>query len=218
MEMADAMADKAEGKMDQTLSDICSHNHNQTLPALLTLEPFDVILGRGRTHLYHPGNVRMKALVCAARPSYNKVGTTRTQKTRIIQEIVLAIQTSGDQPGRFLMHDSSAGGWIQVDDEVSRVKISNAIRYKEKPARGAHVLAVSGCMQSSRRRMGTFYDAEEASVSSERARIIFVPQEQQVNNNSPLLSNEDILAELGYEMGSYPHKASDQRSNWHGQN
>lgn len=64
----------------------------------------------------------MKALVCAARSSYNKAGTTRTQKTIITQEIALAIQTAGDQLGRFLMLDASAGGWIQVDDDVARVK------------------------------------------------------------------------------------------------
>jgi hypothetical protein len=106
-----SMADIAEGESYQTPSGMGSDEHTQTLPALLALEPFDVVLGRGRTYLYHPGNMRMKALVLAARPSYNKAGITRTQKTRITQEIVQAIQTSGDQPGRFLMHDASAGCW-----------------------------------------------------------------------------------------------------------
>lgn len=63
--------------------------------------------------------------------------------------------------------------------------------------------------------MGTLHDEEE--VSSETARLIYVPQEKQVEKNAPLLSNEDILAELGYEMGSSPHKDRDQRSNRHGQ-
>jgi hypothetical protein len=56
------MTDKqAGGKSDQTPSIMNSEDeHCQTLPPLLTLEPFDVILGRGRTHLHHPGNMRMQ--------------------------------------------------------------------------------------------------------------------------------------------------------------
>jgi hypothetical protein len=50
-----------KGKSDQTPSIMNSEDeHSQTLPPLLTLEPFDVILGRGRTHLHHPGNMRMQ--------------------------------------------------------------------------------------------------------------------------------------------------------------
>jgi hypothetical protein len=185
---------------DQTPSNMNSDEHKQTLPALLTLKPFDVLLGRGRTHLHHPGNMRMKALVRAARPRYNKAGITRMQKTSITQEIVHAIKTSGDQPGRFLMHDAGAGGWTQVDDEVARIKVGNAIRYKEKPESGSQ--AVSEWMQSSRRRMGTSHD--EVEVPSETARRISLPQEQQVERNNPLLSDEEILAELGYDMVSSP--------------
>jgi hypothetical protein len=170
--------------------------HNQALLASLTLEPFDVILGRGRSHLHHPGNMRMKTLVRAARPRYKKAVTTRIQKTRITQEIVQAIQTSGDQPGRFLRHNARDGGWTQVDDEVARVKVGNAIRYKKEPS-GAQV--ISDSLKSSHRRMGTSPDEE--ALSSETARNISLRQEQQVKNNIPLLSDEEILANLGYEMG-----------------
>jgi hypothetical protein len=192
------MADKAKGESNQTPSNVKSEDeHDQTLPVSLSLEPFDVILGRGRTHLHHPGNMRMKNLVRAARPGYKKAVTTRIQKTRITQEIVQAIQTSGDQPGRFLRHDESTGGWTQVGDEVARVKVGNAIRYK-KESSGAQ--AVSESIQSSRRQMGTLHDEEEMS-SDETSQNISLPQE-------PLLSDEEILAELGYSMSSLPAHAS----------
>jgi hypothetical protein len=183
-----------------------SDEHNHAIPASLTVEPFDVILGRGRTHLHHPGNLRMKTLVRAARPRYKKAMTTRIQKTRITQEIVQAIQTSGDQPGRFLRHDARAGGWTQVDDEVARVKVGNAIRYNKETS-GAQ--AVSDSIQSSRRQMGTLHDEEE--MSSETARNIFQPQEQHVKNNIPLLSDEEILGKLGYVMGSSHHEDRNEK-------
>jgi hypothetical protein len=211
--MADKSEGKAEGRSDQTSSNMNSDEHNQTLPASLTLEPFDVILGRGRTHIYHPGNMRMQTIVRAARPSYNKAGTTRLQKTSITQEVVQAIKTSGDQSSRFLKLDASTGGWTQVDDEVARIKVSNAIRYKEKPVSGTQ--AVSEWTQSLHRRMDTLHAEEE--VPSETARMISLPQEQQVERNNPLLSDEEILAELGYDMGSSPHEGRYQRSNRNGQ-
>jgi hypothetical protein len=188
------MADKAGGRGDETPSIMNSEDElNQALPASLTLEPFDVILGRGRTHLHHPGNMRMKTLVRAAKPRYKKAVTTRNEKTRITQEIVQAIQTSGDQPGRFLRHDESTGGWTQVDDEVARVKVGNAIRYKKEPSAAQ---AASDLLQSSRKQMGALPDEEE--LPSETARNISLPQE-------PLLSDEEILAELGYSTSSLPH-------------
>jgi hypothetical protein len=75
----------------------------------------------------------------------------RNEKTLITQEIVQITKGIGSAPGRFLQHDPKAGGWLEVDDEAARVKVSHAMRYRVKclsDARGtgdAAIHADLGC-------------------------------------------------------------------------
>jgi hypothetical protein len=55
--------------------------------------------------------------------------------------------------------------------------------------------------------MVTLYDEEEES--SETARMMSLPKEQQAEQHFPLLSDEEIPAELGYEMSPPPHEDRD---------
>jgi hypothetical protein len=100
---------------------------HQTLPAPVNLDPFDVILGRGRAYLLHPGNTRMQTLVSDNLARYQSA-IMRIEKARITKEIVQTIKTCGDQPSRFLGYDARAGRWTEVD----RVKVGAALRYQHK--------------------------------------------------------------------------------------
>jgi hypothetical protein len=112
------MADATQGK-------------SADLHVLVDPLPSDVMLGRGRSFLRHPGNKRLKTVVEMNTQRYLNA-TNRNEKTCITQEIVRIIQTYGTVPGRFLRHDAKAGGWYQVDDHEARVKVSHAVRYRTK--------------------------------------------------------------------------------------
>jgi hypothetical protein len=119
------MADASQGKSGQR------QDLRQYLHVLVDPLPSDVMLGRGRSFLHHPGNKRLQTVVEMNKHRYLNAAN-RKEKTCITQEIVHIIQTYGNVPGRFLRYDAKAGGWYQVDDHEARVKVSHAIRYRTK--------------------------------------------------------------------------------------
>lgn len=83
--------------------------------------PKDVILGRGRKTNNHAGNIRLRIMVEELIEVYKT--KSKKEKKEITQRIVLAIQTNG----RFLK-ESEMFGWVEVPDEVARIKVSHAFR------------------------------------------------------------------------------------------
>ncbi|CAJ1968355.1 unnamed protein product [Cylindrotheca closterium] len=89
--------------------------------------PSDVILGRGRKANNHTGNIRLRTMVEELSDVYKT--SSKKQKTEITQRVVDSIHING----RFLK-ESEMIGWVEVPDEVARIKVSHAFRdsYKVK--------------------------------------------------------------------------------------
>lgn len=92
--------------------------------------PSDVILGRGRRTNNHAGNIRLRTMVEELKDVY--VSSSKKEKTEITQRIVTSIQTNG----RFLK-ETKIIGWVEVPDEVARIKVSHAFRDSYKVKRKA---------------------------------------------------------------------------------
>ncbi|CAJ1968359.1 unnamed protein product [Cylindrotheca closterium] len=90
--------------------------------------PRDVILGRGLKKNNHPGNIRLRAMVEELSDVYKS--SSKKEKTEITQRIVASIQTIG----RFLK-ESDMIGWMEVPDDVARIKVSHAFRDIDKVKR-----------------------------------------------------------------------------------
>jgi len=90
-------------------------------------QALDVLLGRGRRNAFHPGNRRFQAIIEMNQARFS-AELSKPGKTRIIQEIVTSIA----ERGRFLKYDEGRGGWMEVDDEVARTKVSHACRYRQR--------------------------------------------------------------------------------------
>ena len=86
--------------------------------------PYDVTLGRGRRCNRHPGNIRLRSLVDRAKNIYDF--SSKGDKTRITEKIVTAVK----QNGRFLKEEKF--GWVEVEDEVARLKVSHVFRDRMK--------------------------------------------------------------------------------------
>ena len=82
---------------------------------------FDVLLGRGKACHEHPGNVRFRHLVEEFTSTYH--ASSKNQKTKVTREILTTVKESS---GRFLKESDS--GWVEVDTEVARLKVSHAFR------------------------------------------------------------------------------------------
>jgi hypothetical protein len=90
--------------------------------------PFDVLLGRGKGRLRHPGNVRMGNIVDQYRSRYF-AQTNKCDKTSVIQEIVAAIQ-SCEGGVRFLRELPGRREWAEVEEPVAHSRVSQYLRYR----------------------------------------------------------------------------------------
>ena len=95
--------------------------------AATSLEPNDVILGRGFRFAWHGGNNAFQALVKSYIPLYD-AAKRKTDKSRIVQRIYDKVTTRG----RFVKKDEATGLYFSVEENVAKEKIGQAIRYKKR--------------------------------------------------------------------------------------
>ena len=104
---------------------------------IVSLEPFDVLLGRGKPIQKRLGNRLIRLLIDQNCNRYNKA--PRLEKRAIANEIVQGIKSNnGKLPGRFLRLCGSTEqeGWKEVSDAVAIDKVSHIFRARRNLARG----------------------------------------------------------------------------------
>jgi hypothetical protein len=166
--------------------------------------PFDVLLGRGKGNQFHEGNQRFQAIINENKELYNSF-QSRNKKTSTTRDLVNLIKTGGEEIGRFLKFDIAIRGWVEVDDEVARVKVAQALRYKrEEDDADSKVSARKTRSERKAKTTTSSTTAESSSDPFSTGRRLYV-------DNEPLLSDEAILSALGYAEGSvFEAKMSDQ--------
>eukprot|EP00934_Nitzschia_sp_Nitz4_P002590 Nitzschia sp. Nitz4//scaffold29_size155292//59278//61341//NITZ4_002653-RA/size155292-processed-gene-0.13-mRNA-1//1//CDS//3329546433//2580//frame0 len=88
----------------------------------------DVLLGRGKPLQKHPGNLRYHYIIESYHPQYDVA--QKLEKTNLSKAIVEEVKGYG---GRFLKQ--SDAGWVEVDDETARYKVSHTFRNHRIAAR-----------------------------------------------------------------------------------
>eukprot|EP00980_Cylindrotheca_fusiformis_P009035 scaffold1939_cov92-Cylindrotheca_fusiformis.AAC.8 len=88
--------------------------------------PNDIVCGRGKMTIAHPGNRRFRKLVAEMKDDYQKA-RRRDHKTRITLELVQQLR-SGPDGGRFLLYDPDTKLWYDVGDGYAREKVSHSLR------------------------------------------------------------------------------------------
>lgn len=89
---------------------------------------YDVLLGRGKPLQKHPGNLRYHHVVENYHGLYEKA--QKLEKTNLSKMIVQKMKEEG---GRFLKQDDV--GWIEIDDDAARYKVSHTFRNHRIAAR-----------------------------------------------------------------------------------
>jgi hypothetical protein len=72
----------------------------------------DVLIGRGRRNLRHPGNQRYQSIVKSLKPEYD--AAPKSLRGLFGKQIINLIHNLSP-PGRFLMKDKVSGSWIELD-------------------------------------------------------------------------------------------------------
>lgn len=82
---------------------------------------YDVLFGKGTPVQAHLGNKKLRVLVLDCQKKYEKI--KKGEKIILAQEIVDTVYQSS---GKFLKPDGD--GWLAVDNEAARNKVSTAFR------------------------------------------------------------------------------------------
>ena len=98
---------------------------------------YDVLFGRGKPLQKHPGNLRYHHIVDSHQAEYEAM--QKLAKTNLSKQIVEMFKQGGD---RFLKQDE--GGWLEVDDESARYKVSHSFRNHRIAARTHERKCVDG--------------------------------------------------------------------------
>mmetsp|Transcript_30749 Transcript_30749/g.72172 ORF Transcript_30749/g.72172 Transcript_30749/m.72172 type:complete len:295 (+) Transcript_30749:525-1409(+) len=93
--------------------------------ATLVPRRFDVLFGRSKRCMQHPGTMRCQLLVEMNFEEYE--GEGKVERNLIAEKVVRIIHESG---GRFLKWegDSTTGAWKEVDHDVARAKVTHFFR------------------------------------------------------------------------------------------
>ena len=83
----------------------------------------DVLYGRGKDSMYHPGNLRLQDLVNQEQDKYES--SRKDGKKEVTGYIVQVLRSEGR---RFLRFNKKKKAWIEVSDEEARFKVSHAMR------------------------------------------------------------------------------------------
>lgn len=108
-------------KLEETVNENYNAANRPFVPG-----PRDVLCGRSKLALSHPGNVRYRTMIEDRKADYDKAA--KPEKTKIASNLVLLMQQTG---ARFLKPDAD-GNWVHADNSVARDKVSNAFRDRRK--------------------------------------------------------------------------------------
>jgi hypothetical protein len=103
---------------------------------IMSINPNDVLFGRGTGPNRNPGNISYLRLVKTQKADY-AAAETKEQRDGIALKIVRKVQAM-NPPGRFLQRQakqtesSDARGWEEVDEATALQKTRQALREKEK--------------------------------------------------------------------------------------
>jgi hypothetical protein len=105
----------------------------------------DVVLGRGKPYQDHPGNTRLAGVIDVHRLRFDQL--KYGHKGALCEEILQIIKTSN---GRFLKRaKQELDGWVQVEDQVAKERISHGFRTNKKKNKKAAAAAAAAVDSSS---------------------------------------------------------------------
>jgi hypothetical protein len=135
---------------------------------------YDVLLGRGKPLQKHPGNLCYHHTIETYQGRYENA--QKLEKTQISKFIVQKMKEDG---GRFLKQDDA--GWVEIDDDSARYKVSHtfrnhriAARVQEKKALAVEEKATTLCRKhdESDSEQSTSYGVKtECTLHQKRRRV-----------------------------------------------
>eukprot|EP00980_Cylindrotheca_fusiformis_P006080 scaffold1308_cov93-Cylindrotheca_fusiformis.AAC.5 len=97
---------------------------------------YDVLWGRGKLILRHPGNHLLHELVDAYFDQYNQL--SKTGRTNLADQIVAVVHGFS---GRFMKMDNESGMWVEVSEQDAREKVTHRFRHsRERSVKGGSMV------------------------------------------------------------------------------
>ena len=97
------------------------------LPPSFTPHDTDVLIGRGRRVVNHPGNKKFRALVNGNLAAYS-LAETKSKKSNIIVAIFQVLTTASSETTGFVKLNKASKRWYVIDYASARISIAQAFR------------------------------------------------------------------------------------------
>lgn len=98
-----------------------------TLPSDFVPPADAFVMGRGKRHVNHEGNQRLRDLVKSELPAY-LAAPTKTAKSAIIHRVLMATREKSADGIGFVRYDNQKGTWHLVDNGTARITVSQNFR------------------------------------------------------------------------------------------
>ena len=135
-----------------------------TLPSDFVPPADAFVMGRGKRHINHEGNQRLRDLVKSELPAY-LAAPTKTAKSAIIHRVLMTTRENSADGIGFVRHDNQKGTWHLVDNGTARITVAQNFRdalskhyksskqYKKKRRqdRKANSLPGTGCKRTNKK-------------------------------------------------------------------
>lgn len=182
------------------------------LPQTFVPHATDVLIGRGRRVVNHPGNKKFRGLVNSNLAAYS-LAETKSKKSNIIISIFQALKTASDETTGFVKMHNASKRWFMIDDANARISIAQAFRdalsfeykssksYKQQKRQeergefGSPSMAMSGL---------------SAMLNMNRAQGQQQQQLLQLPQNS-LLAPPPLVAQVSVDRSSFLHQGNNSR-------
>lgn len=108
-----------EAQSNHIFETMSAYNHNKPpLPESYTPTQHDVVVGKGKKHFMHRGNIMLRNLVSAKLAEYSEA-ITKAGKSEIISNVVDHVNNKGA-----FIKRGPTGKWVYAEDRLCREKCS----------------------------------------------------------------------------------------------
>lgn len=116
-------------KLQQEMSAVAkAAPDNQKDKIITELRSNDVLCGKEKNCVNHPGSRNFRAVIDQYALKYNEA-ITKQQRMEVTKEIYDSL---GAQNGRFLKYNSKVKSWVELSSLLARDKISHALRFANR--------------------------------------------------------------------------------------
>ncbi|CAB9514924.1 expressed unknown protein [Seminavis robusta] len=158
-------------------------DNKETKPVITETRPDDILCGKEKACVSHPGSINFRAVIDKFAPKYQEA-ITKQEKMNVTKEIY---ESLGSQNSRFLKYNAKAKAWEELTSLLARDKISHALRFANREKKSSAPSSTTKSKSSAKkthRRNGS--DSSNSTLSTAATELSLEDFEDMMLDSEPL--------------------------------